>query len=181
MQAAGYPDAVLCDNPEVKWMAVKPLVAYNLHHAAAVFRLGEKTLLCGFDDLDGTWELRWVNEIFLDDGNLPVMLAYYGEEELRIILPDADDPDNAVDYRFDPETLALQSADYVEGYLWYEDISVWYCVPKDGSLFYSSPEISWYETGRVRYIGEAEPFRVIPVNAEQLSLQTMERVPEPQE
>lgn len=180
MQNAGYPDAVLCSNPEVKWMAVKPLIAYDLHRAVAVFRQGEKTLLCGFDDLDDVWKLRWVNGTFLEDGNLPVMLAYYGEEELRIVLPQADDPESAVDYRFDADTLTLRSANCVEDYLWY-GASVWYCVPEDGKLVYSAPEISWNETGRVREISGAEPFLTVPADAGRLSLRTMERVPEPRE
>ena len=78
MREAGYPDAVICYNPEMELTAVKPLVAYNLHKAVAVFRDQGKLLLCGFDDSDGEWGFRWVNERFLMDGNLPVGVAFYG-------------------------------------------------------------------------------------------------------
>ena len=107
------------------------------------------------------------------------MLAYYGEEELRLVLPDPDNPDDAVDYRFDGDTLALQSANRVTGYLWYGKESVWYCEPEEGQLVYSRPEIGWNETGRFRDIGEAKPFLTLPAQADQLSLRTMGRLPEP--
>ena len=179
MRESGYPEAEICCNPDLKWMAVKPLVAYNLHHAAAVFRNSGKTLLCGFDDLDGEWKLQWVNEQFLEVSSLPVMLAYFGEDYLRIILPDPSDPDvdNAVDYWFDAQTLRLDEATYVTGYLWYEDEDVWKCRVEGEKLVYSyaehmerDEEGNWVEV-------EEEEFSTVDANEEDLVLSTGKRLP----
>ena len=179
MRESGYPEAEICCNPDLKWMAVKPLVAYNLHHAVAVFRSSGKTLLCGFDDLEGEWKLQWVNEQFLEVSSLPVMLAYFGEDYLRIILPDPSDPnvDNAVDYWFDARTLRLDEATYVTGYLWYEDEDVWKCRVEGEKLVYSyaehmerDEEGNWVEV-------EEEEFSTVDTNEEDLVLSTGKRLP----
>ena len=179
MRESGYPEAEICYNPGLKWMAVKPLVAYNLDHAVAVFRNSGKTLLCGFEALNGEWELQWVNEQFLEVSSLPVMLAYFGEDYLRIILPDPSDPDvdNAVDYWFDARTLTLKEATYVTGYLWFEDEDVWKCRVEGEKLVYSyaehmerDEEGDWVEV-------EEEEFSTVDANEEDLVLSTGKRLP----
>lgn len=179
MRESGYPEAEICYNPDLKWMAVKPLVAYNLHHAVAVFRQNGKTLLCGFDDLNGEWQLQWVNERFLDVASLPVLLAYFGEDSLQIILPDPSNPDvdNAVAYWFDAQTLKLEDATYVTGYLWYEDEDVWRCRVEDEKLVYSYAE-HWEkdEAGNWVEVVEEE-FSTVQVNNEDLILSTAKRLP----
>ena len=179
MRESGYPEAEICYNPGLKWMAVKPLVAYNLDHAVAVFRNSGKTLLCGFEALNGEWELQWVNEQFLEVSSLPVMLAYFGEDYLRIILPDPSDPDvdNAVDYWFDAQTLTLVKATYVTGYLWYDNEDVWKCRAEGEKLVYSyaehmerDEEGNWVEV-------EEEEFSTVDANEEDLVLSTGKRLP----
>ena len=179
MRESGYPEAEICYNPGLKWMAVKPLVAYNLDHAVAVFRNSGKTLLCGFEALNGEWELQWVNEQFLKVSSLPVMLAYFGEDYLRIILPDPSDPDvdNAVDYWFDARTLTLKEATYVTGYLWYDNEDVWKCRAEGEKLVYSyaehmerDEEGNWVEV-------EEEEFSTVDANEEDLVLSTGKRLP----
>ena len=184
MREAGYQDAVICYNPDVKWMAVKPLVAYNLHQAVAVYQHQEKTILCGFDDLDGNWKLQWINEQFLDDGNLPVLFAFYGENSLRIILPDAcsTDLNNAVDYRFDAKTLNLSTARYVEDYIWYESVDLWQCRSQDNTIVYSYPD-EWDfsdEEGKI-LIEKGEDFAVVAVEPNKVYLPTAIRIPFPPE
>ena len=184
MWEAGYQDAVICYNPDVKWMAVKPLVAYNLHQAVAVYQHQEKTILCGFDDLDGNWKLQWINEHFLDDGNLPVLFAFYGENSLRIILPDAcsTDLNNAVDYRFDAKTLNLSTARYVEDYIWYESVDLWQCRSQDNTIVYSYPD-EWDfsdEEGKI-LIEKGEDFAVVAVEPNKVYLPTAIRIPFPPE
>ena len=182
MQEAGYKDAVICCNPDVKWMAVKPLVAYNLHQAAAVYQFQGRTILCGFDDLNGGWKLRWVNELFFDDGNLPVLFAFYGDDLLRIILPDADSNglSNAVDYIFNAKTLNLASARYVEDYLWYEYVDLWHCRLHEDTIIYSYPDI-WrfsYEDGE--YLQEkGADFASAKVNTNTVYLPSAIRIPFP--
>ena len=179
MRESGYPEAKICYNPDLKWMAVKPLVAYNLHHAVAVFREKGKTLLCGFDDLDGEWQLQWVNERFLDVASLPVQLSYFGEDSLRIILPDPSNPnkDNAVDYWFDARTLKLVEATYVTGYLWYEYEDVWVCRVEDEKLVYSYAEhMERNEEGDWVKV-EEEEFSTVPVDDADLILSTANRLP----
>lgn len=179
MRESGYPEAEICYNPGLKWMAVKPLVAYNLDHAVAVFRQKGDTLLCGFEALNGEWELQWVNKQFLKVSSLPVLLAYFGEDSLRIILPDPSDPDvdNAVDYWFDARTLTLKEATYVTGYLWYDNEDVWNCRVEGGKLVYSyaehmerDEEGNWVEV-------EEEEFSTVDANEEDLVLSTGKRLP----
>lgn len=179
MRESGYPEAEICYNPDLKWMAVKPLVAYNLHRAVAVFRQNGKTLLCGFDDLDGKWQLQWVNEQFLDVASLPVQLSYFGEDYLRLILPDPSNPDmeNAVDYWFDARTLALKDAIYVTGYLWAENENVWRCRVEGEKLVYSYAE-HWEKDEAGRWVEvEEEEFSTVQVNKEDLVLSTAKRLP----
>ena len=179
MRESGYPEAEICYNPDLKWMAVKPLVAYNLHHAVAVFREKGKTLLCGFDDLDGEWKLQWVNERFLNVASLPIQLSYFGEDSLRIILPDPSNPvkDNAVDYWFDARTLKLVEATYVTGYLWYEYEDVWVCRVEDEKLVYSYAEhMERNEEGDWVKM-EEEEFSTVPVDDADLILSTANRLP----
>ena len=181
MQEAGYKDAAVCYNPEEKWMAVKPLVAYNLHQAAAVYQYQGKTILCGFDDLDGCWKLKWVNEAFLDDGNLPVLFAFYGEDSLRIILPDATFPDllNAIDYRFDAKTLKLSSALYVKDYLWYEYYDLWQCRLQDNTLIYAYPDEWDYGDEGKQLEEKGEDFASVEVESGTVYLPTAVRLPFP--
>lgn len=179
MRESGYPEAEICYNPDLKWMAVKPLVAYNLHHAVAVFQQNGKTLLCGFDDLDGKWQLQWVNEQFLDIASLPVLLAYFGEDSLRIILPDPSNPgvDNAVDYWFDAQTLKLEDATYVTGYLWAENENVWRCRVEGEKLVYSYAEHREKDEAGKWVEVEEEEFSTVQVNKEDLILSTAKRLP----
>ena len=178
MRENGYPEAEICFNPDLKWMAVKPLVAYNLHHAVAVFRQKEQTLLCGFDDLNGEWQLQWVNERFLDDGNLPLMLAFFGEKYLRLILPDVSDPDvdNAVDYWFDAQTLALDDATYVTGYLWISDEDLWVCSVQEHNLAYAYPSHSEKNEEGEYVRVEGEVFCTVPAEDDGYVLSTAKRL-----
>ena len=178
MRENGYPEAEICFNPDLKWMAVKPLVAYNLHHAVAVFRQKEQTLLCGFDDLNGEWQLQWVNERFLDDGNLPLMLAFFGEKYLRLILPDVSDPDvdNAVDYWFDALTLALDDATYVTGYLWISDEDLWVCSVQEHNLAYAYPSHSEKNEEGEYVRVEGEVFCTVPAEDDGYVLSTAKRL-----
>ena len=178
MRENGYPEAEICFNPDLKWMAVKPLVAYNLHHAVAVFRQKEQTLLCGFDDLNGEWQLQWVNERFLDDGNLPLMLAFFGEKYLRLILPDVSDPDvdNAVDYWFDAQTLALDDATYVTGYLWISDEDLWVCNVQEHNLAYAYPSHSEKNEEGEYVRVEGEVFCTVPAEDDGYVLSTAKRL-----
>ena len=179
MRESGYPEAEICYNPGLKWMAVKPLVAYNLDHAVAVFRQKGDTLLCGFEALNGEWELQWVNKQFLKVSSLPVLLAYFGEDSLRIILPDPSVPDvdNAVDYWFDARTLTLKEATYVTECLWENARAVWQCSVEGEKLVYSYAE-HWVknEAGqRVRV--EEEKFSTVDADPEDLILSTAKRLP----
>ena len=142
MREAGYSDVVICYNPEMELMAVKPLAAYNLHQAVAVFRQQEKLLLCGFDDSDGEWALRWVNERFLDDGNLPATLSFYGENMLQIVLPDANrtDGEYAFAYYFNGRTYELGMVQYCYNYMFYEYEELWECGVQDNTIEYVSPD-----------------------------------------
>ena len=178
MRENGYPEAEICFNPDLKWMAVKPLVAYNLHHAVAVFRQKEQTLLCGFDDLNGEWQLQWVNERFLDDGNLPLMLAFFGEKYLRLILPDVSDPDvdNAVDYWVDAQTLALDDATYVTGYLWISDEDLWVCSVQEHNLAYAYPGHSEKNEEGEYVRVEGEVFCTVPAEDDGYVLSTAKRL-----
>ena len=187
MREAGYPDAVICYNPEMELMAVKPLVAYNLHKAVAVFQDQGKLLLCGFDDSDGEWGLRWVNENFLDDGNLPVGMSFYGEEMLEIILPDAGEPleKNAFAYYFDARTFMLGTVHYYTDYMFYEYKELWKCGVQDNTIIYVAPD-KWalnVEDGEVWW-SLAEPGAVFtsrPLEPGIDNLMTASRMPYPPE
>ena len=153
-------------------------MAYNLHHAVAVFRQKEQTLLCGFDDLNGEWQLQWVNERFLDDGNLPLMLAFFGEKYLHLILPDVSDPDvdNAVDYWFDAQTLALDDATYVTGYLWISDEDLWVCNVQEHNLAYAYPSHSEKNEEGEYVRVEGEVFCTVPAEDDGYVLSTANRL-----
>ena len=137
---AGYAQAVICRNSDT----LRPLIAYNPNSIVAVFRDGGKTLLCGFDDHGGEWKLQWVNDSFLNDGNLPVEIGFYGERFLRIVLPDVKEPCNVVDYRFDADSFNLMSACYLENYI-SDDFRIekcmecWKCSVQGNVLYYTVP------------------------------------------
>ena len=186
MREAGYSDVVICYNPEMELMAVKPLAAYNLHQAVAVFRQREKLLLCGFDDSDGEWALRWVNERFLDDGNLPVGMSFYGEEELEIILPDAGKPleENAFAYYFDARTFKLQEVRYCQNYMFREYETPWKCGIQDNMIIYATlDQWKWVEVdGQREYrFQESEVFATRPLEPGNDYLMTAARMQYPSE
>lgn len=127
MRRAGHANAEICENDGMKWLLEKPLIAYTLHEATAVFRENGKLLLCGFDDADGAWTLKWVNEKLLQNGVRPVKLACYGEHEMELIVPDPEDPDFAVQYLFRYGVLAQAHA--YQDFLFYECREIWQCMP----------------------------------------------------
>ncbi len=146
-QNAGYPEAVICRNPET----LRPLAAHNPHSIVAVFRQAEKNLLCGFGDQAGEWKLQWVNETFLNDGNFPAEIGFYGEKILRIVLPDVKKPENVVDYWFDAGSLNLISACYLENFI-RDDFSnekcveCWKCSVQGNVLSYTvSADEEWID------------------------------------
>ena len=117
MSRAGHPRAELIQNADMKWLPRRMLAAYTLHEAAAVFREDGRLLLCGFDDRDGEWALRWINEKILSSGVAPAQLSYYGEETLELIVPDQDNDDDAWQYLFGagPNGLSLREAHLFQG------------------------------------------------------------------
>ena len=117
MSRAGHPQAELIQNTDMKWLPRRTLAAYTLHEAAAVFREDGRLLLCGFDDRDGEWALRWINEKILSGGVVPSQLSYFGEETLELIVPDQDNDADAWQYFFGagPNGLSLREAHFFRG------------------------------------------------------------------
>ena len=117
MSRAGHPQAELIQNTDMKWLPRRTLAAYTLHEAAAVFREDGRLLLCGFDDRDGEWALRWINEKILSGGVVPSQLSYFGEETLELIVPDQDNDADAWQYFFGagPNGLSLREAHFFQG------------------------------------------------------------------
>ena len=168
-------------------MAVKPLTAYNLHQAVAVFRQQEKLLLCGFDDSDGEWALRWVNERFLDDGNLPATLSFYGENMLQIVLPDANrtDGEYAFAYYFNGRTYELGMVQYFYNYMFYEYEELWECGVQDNTIEYVSPD-EWEfvlvdGNPKWRFVNNGVVLATRPLEPGNDNLMTAARMPYPPE
>ena len=142
MAAAGHENARLRSSEGMDWLPEKPLVAYAPHEAAAVFEEDGALLLCGFDDSDGDWRLRWINRRIFAGGVAPVLLAYYGSDTLEIILPDAAGADDAVGYRFERAdgAMRLASAQWYRNFQSYECEVLRQCAVSDGELVYAGPD-----------------------------------------
>lgn len=192
MARCGHPDAVICQNDSLDWLLVKPLIAYTLHQATAVFRENDKLLLCGFDDADGAWTLKWVNDQLLRDGVKPVMLSYYGENEMELILPDPEYSNLAMQYLFRWGVLAQAHA--YRDFLFYECREIWQCLPvwmgsseyEQSTLRFAQPDDydfdGYDENGRPTYTRTpGEEIMYVPVEANALHIEHFAGVTLPEE
>ena len=129
MRRAGHENARLCDNREADWLPRRDLAACTLHEAAAVFQEKDRLLLCGFDDLDGEWTLRWVNDGLLSDGIVPIKLAYYGEQTLELMVPDRENDYDTWQYFFrasQGERVFSEAHLYLDGFSYlFEELQQW--------------------------------------------------------
>ena len=142
MDAAGNVQAVLRSNDGMDWLLEKPLVAYAPHEAVAVFEEDGELLLCGFDDRPGDWQLSWINRDIFKEGVAPVKLSFYGSDALEIVMPDAENTDDAVEYRFERDggRLILTHARWYKNFLNYEYEELYQCSATDGGLVYAEPD-----------------------------------------